>query len=271
MNSLRYVGLDVHRKTVQACIRAKDDTIILEKNFECTREGLRAFAREHLNPGDHVALEATFHSWSIVDEISPFVGKVIVSNPMATKAIAQSKVKTDRVDARVLSELLRIGYLPEVWTPEPETRQLRNLCARRASLVPDRVRLKNRIHGVLAKCLIPRPAEIFDEKGRRWLASLELPEWASAKSSVVAAARPGARRASKSIRRMTPSYPHAIFFAGLWSQTASLLQQLFLINVQDDINRLRTTHDEPDAVDAVVLVQYRELRPAASHRSEDRL
>jgi transposase len=179
VNSIRYIGLDVHRKTVQACIRAEDDTILLEKNFECTREGLRSFATEHLNPHDHIALEATFHSWSIVDEIAPFVDKVLVSNPMATKAIAQSKVKTDKIDARVLSELLRIGYLPEVWTPEPETRELRNLCARRASLVSDMVRLKNRIHGVLAKCLIPRPAEIFDEKGKRWIASLELPEWAS--------------------------------------------------------------------------------------------
>jgi transposase len=97
---------------------------------------------------------------------------------MATKAIAQSKVKTDKIDARVLSELLRIGYLPEVWTPDQNTRELRGLCARRASLVSDCVRLKNRIHGVLAKCLIPRPSEVFDMKGRRWLASLDVPEWA---------------------------------------------------------------------------------------------
>lgn len=179
MNSIRYVGLDVHRKTVQACIRAADDSILFEKGFECTREALQAFAKEHLFAQDHIALEATFHSWSIVDEIAPFVGKVIVSNPMATKAIAQSKVKTDKIDARVLSQLLRIGYLPEVWTPTSQTRELRNLCARRATLVSDLVRLKNRIHGVLAKCLVPRPeGDTFDPKGRRWLAGLDLPDWA---------------------------------------------------------------------------------------------
>jgi transposase len=109
MNSIRYIGLDVHRKSVRACIRDAKDDIVLEKDVDCTREGLEAFAREHLRSTDHLALEATFHSWSIVEVLSPFVQKVVVSNPMATKAIAQSKVKTDK-------QLLPIGYLPEVWT-----------------------------------------------------------------------------------------------------------------------------------------------------------
>ena len=178
MNSMRYIGLDVHRKTVRACIRNADDSIAHESTFECTREGLESFARSHLKESDLLTLEATFHSWPIVEVLSPFVERVVVSNPMATRAIAQSKVKTDKIDARVLSELLRIGYLPEVWTPNQRTRELRGLCARRASLVSDCTRLKNRIHGVLAKCLVPRPGEVFDVKGRRWLTSLELPEWA---------------------------------------------------------------------------------------------
>jgi transposase len=181
MNSIRYVGLDVHRKSVSACIRDADDSIVMEGSFECTREGLRAFAGQHLRPEDRLALEATFHSWPIVDVLAPFVSQTVVSNPMATRAIAQSKVKTDRIDARVLSELLRIGYLPEVWTPDPETRELRTLCARRSTLVSDRVRIKNRIHGVLAKCLVPKPkGEVFNEAGRQWLASLDLPWWAAA-------------------------------------------------------------------------------------------
>jgi transposase len=96
---------------------------------------------------------------------------------MATKAIAQSKVKTDKIDARVLSQLLRIDFLPEVWMPDQDTRELRNLCARRATLVSDLVRIKNRIHGVLAKALVPKPkGESFDAKGQRALAALDLPE-----------------------------------------------------------------------------------------------
>ena len=99
-------------------------------------------------------LAEKFHS---VNGDSPFVSRVVVSNPQAKKAIAHSKVKTDKVDARVISELLRIDYLPEVWMPDSKARELRALCARRASLVSDRVRLKNRIHGVLAANLVPEP------------------------------------------------------------------------------------------------------------------
>ncbi len=36
---------------------------------------------------------------------------VVVSNPRKTKVIAESKKKTDKVDARVLADLLRINYI----------------------------------------------------------------------------------------------------------------------------------------------------------------
>ena len=177
MNSIRYVGLDVHRESVRACIRDDKDKIVFEQTLGCTREALQRFGTEQLCQGDVVALETTFHSWAIADVLRPFVSRVVVSNPQATKAIAHSKVKTDKVDARVLSELLRIGYLPEVWTPDSPTRELRSLCARRATLVSDCVRIKNRIHGVLAKNLVPKPkGELFDAKGFRWLAALDVPE-----------------------------------------------------------------------------------------------
>jgi transposase len=177
MNSTRFIGLDVHRESVRACVRDSEDRIVLEKTMPCTRESLQGFGREHLRRTDLLALEATFHSWAIADVLGPFVTRVVVSNAQATKVIAQSKVKTDKVDARVISELLRIGYLPEVWMPDADTRELRGLCARRATLVSDAVRIKNRIHGVLAANLVPKPkGELFDAKGCRWLAALDLPE-----------------------------------------------------------------------------------------------
>jgi len=177
MTSIRFVGLDVHRESVRACVRDPENRIVAEQSFGCTREALETFARTHLSKQDAVALEATFHTWAIVDVLAPFVGRVVVSNPLATKAIAESKVKTDKVDARVLSELLRCDYLPEVWTPDAATRERRSMCARRAGLVSDLVRTKNRIHSVLAKALVPKPkGELFDGKGRAWLATLDLPE-----------------------------------------------------------------------------------------------
>lgn len=54
---------------------------------------------------------------------------------MATKAIAASEIRTDKVDARVLAHLLRCEFLPTVSQPDAETRRHRQLSGRRASLV----------------------------------------------------------------------------------------------------------------------------------------
>ncbi len=54
---------------------------------------------------------------------------------MATKAIAQATVKTDKVDAYVLAQLLRCDFLPEVGAPDEATRRLRELTGRRSALV----------------------------------------------------------------------------------------------------------------------------------------
>ena len=94
--------------------------------------------RNRLKPEDQVVLEATTHCWAVVRALEPFVARVVVSNPMATKAIAKAKVKTDKVDASVLAHLLRLGYLPEVWQPDHATRDLREWTARRSRIVGQR-------------------------------------------------------------------------------------------------------------------------------------
>lgn len=50
--------------------------------------------------------------------------QVILSNPIKTRVIAEAKVKTDKIDARVLAELARVDYLPKVWLPDEETESL---------------------------------------------------------------------------------------------------------------------------------------------------
>ena len=98
-----------------------------------------------------------------------------VSNPMRTRAIASAKVKTDRIDARVLAQLGAADFLPEVWSPDEATRALRRRVAHRSSLVRQRTRLRNQIHAVLARNLIEAPVtDVFGQAGRRWLADVEL-------------------------------------------------------------------------------------------------
>jgi transposase len=65
-----------------------------------------------------VALESTTNTWPVVDVPRPFVAKIVVGNPLKIKAIAEAKIKTDKVDAEVLAQLLRCDSLPSVWQPD---------------------------------------------------------------------------------------------------------------------------------------------------------
>jgi transposase len=102
------------------------------------------------------------------------VARVIVSNPMATKAIAKAKVKTDKVDASVLAHLLRLGYLPAVWQPDAATRDLREWTARRSRIVGQRTAVINRLRSTLAQRLLDCPHDMTSQAARVWIVAQEV-------------------------------------------------------------------------------------------------
>ncbi len=122
-------------------------------------------------------MEATGNTWAIATLLASRAGRVVVSNPAKTRAIAEAKVKTDKVDAEILAQLLAADYLPAVWRPDPATAALRRQVLRRAHIVRQRTRLKNQVHAILHRNLVPRcpAADLFGHKGRRWLAEQDLP------------------------------------------------------------------------------------------------
>jgi transposase len=167
---VRFVGLDVHKRVVEACVVDGGGRVLGRYRFELTRDSLEQFARQTLAREDQVALEATTNTWVVVRVLRPHVAEVVVSNPLRTKAIAQTKVKTDKVDALVLAQLLRCDFLPRVWVPDEQTQELRRLTSRRAALVADRTAHRNRIHSVLAQRLVVPPVkDPFRGEGLRWL------------------------------------------------------------------------------------------------------
>jgi transposase len=171
----RCIGLDVHRDFAQVAIW-QGGVVSEAGRFATTPEGVRAFAAG-LGPADEVALEATGNTWAIVALLASCAGRVVVSNPVKTRAIAEAKVKTDKVDAEILARLLAADFLPPVWLPDPATSALRRQVLRRANIVRQRTRLKNQVHAILHRNLVVRSAasDLFGIKGRRWLAEQQLP------------------------------------------------------------------------------------------------
>lgn len=169
----RWFGIDLAKRESQLATLDEGGFLVSQKRFATTRENLLGLAAE-LTDLDTVALEMTTNAIAIARLIRRHSkARVIVSNPMRTKSISKSKVKTDKIDARKLAELARVGYLAEVWVPDEATESLRQFYTDRRSLVDRRTEMKNTVHSVLHRNLIPtKLSDIFGSGGREWLDGL---------------------------------------------------------------------------------------------------
>lgn len=172
---LRYVGLDVHKVWTQVARHLPDGQVQRER-IATSPQVLRDFA-ETLGPQDVVALESTTNALAVARLLRRRAGKVLVSNPLKTRLIAESRIKTDKVDADVLASLAKSGFLPEVWQPPERAELIRRRSAYHQALGRQLTRVKNRIHAVLARHLVEPPvADLFCERGRAFLRRAELPQ-----------------------------------------------------------------------------------------------
>ena len=172
---MRNIVLDVHKRFAEVAILEGTDPPT-SRRIGTSTTALRDFAAT-LRPDDQVVLEATMNTWAIRDLLCESGARVVVSNPLRTKAIAEAKVKTDKVDALTLAQLLAADFVPQVWVPDPETRRLRREVAGRAALVRQRTQARNRVHAVLHRCLAQSPvSDLFGVGGRAWLAEVGLPD-----------------------------------------------------------------------------------------------
>lgn len=170
--ALRWIGLDLAKRESQLVTLNAEGEQIAALRFQTTRENIQLL-RAELTEFDTIALEVTTNSNAITRLLQQSPAKILTSNPIRTKMIASAKIKTDKIDARVLAELARAGYLPLVWLPDPDTEALRHLFSDRRSLVDRRTELKNTVHSILHRNLLTyEVADLFGTSGRQWLEQL---------------------------------------------------------------------------------------------------
>jgi transposase len=153
--------------------------MIEELSFQNNQDGIMQVKQLLATyPEAKIALESTGNLWTrIYDELNKEPShKVILTNPYKTRIIAEAKIKNDRMDARVLADLVRADLVAESYVPDPEVRQQRALLRQRRSLVEDTVAIKNRIHNQLDKYTLKTEfSDLFGKQGREWLRNLQLP------------------------------------------------------------------------------------------------
>ena len=172
----RYVGIDVGKAKCRAAILNEQGDFENEFFFENNKKGISELT-EALNVEDRVVLESTGNLWlSIYDSLESMDIKVVLANPMQTKASSRKK-KTDKVDARKLALLLKAGLISESYVPPGYLREMRALVRHRLSLVKVRTMEKNKVHAILDKygyrC---EKSDMFGKAGKEWLGKLKLGE-----------------------------------------------------------------------------------------------
>jgi transposase len=104
--------------------------------------------------------------------------EAVLAHPLKVRAIAEARVKTDKVDAETLAQLLRADLIPRSWIPPKDIRDLRQLVRQRAYLVRQASRFKNRIHAEILRRGVRRPENLktpFAQRSIRWMRSLDIP------------------------------------------------------------------------------------------------
>jgi transposase len=168
-------GLDVHKKTVVACL-------ITSAEGQPPQQEVRTFrtmTRELLGLADwlqsagctHVAMESTGVYWRPVYNLLEGLFTLLVVNAQHIKAVPGRK--TDVKDAAWIAELLRHGLLRGSFIPSKPQRQLRELTRYRTTLVQDRARVINRLQAVLEDANIKLASVVSDIRGVSARAMLE--------------------------------------------------------------------------------------------------
>ena len=169
-----FVGLDYHKDSIQVCVMDPSGQVLA--NRSCANDAnalvlLVAFF------GDQVrgAIEACTGSADLADElVERHDWDLDLAHPGYVARMKQSPDKSDYTDARMLADLVRVGYLPRVWLAPQDVRQLRTVVRYRQQLVNQRRAIKLRITALLreARTVEPKGVRRWGPTWRTWLATV---------------------------------------------------------------------------------------------------
>jgi transposase len=160
-------GLDVHKKTVVACVLhsgAGGGTRKEIRTFSTMLSELERLRDWLLQEGcDCAAMEATGVYWKPVYNVLEHSLPVQVVNAQHIKAVPGRK--TDVKDAEWIADLLRHGLVKASFIPQRPQRELRELTRLRTAFIQDRARAVNRLQKSLEAANIKLASVLSDVTG----------------------------------------------------------------------------------------------------------
>jgi len=146
-----FVGMDLHKNYLQIAVMNDKGKVLENSRINNDIKQVGRFFEKNINDEKvRVVMESSSVWYNIYSYLSEEKHlNVVLSNPVKTRAIASAKIKTDKLDAAKLANLLRGGYIAECYVPDRRIMDLRELVRHRAALVRMRTKLKNKINSIV--------------------------------------------------------------------------------------------------------------------------
>jgi len=176
-----YAGVDYHKRYSVVSVEDEKGKRVMEAVVRGNNPFVFRQVFSEVKGPVSVVFEAGWN-WSWLYELleqMPNVEKVVLAHAYKLRLIAETQIKTDKIDARKLALLLRLSVIPECHVPDRETRDRKEVVRQRAYWVRERTRLRNRVHRLVAKqhgLQMPQVTDIFGKRGLAALRKAVLPE-----------------------------------------------------------------------------------------------
>ncbi len=171
MNTIKYIGMDVHMATTVIAVMDSVGRVVAERIIETKPSTILDFLKSQRGTV-HVTFEEGAQAAWLYDLIRPHVAQVVVCDP---RRIAAQDSRSDTIDAKRLAELLRIHGLKPVYHGELSTQALKELIRSYGAILSDSTRVKNRLKAIFrGRGIVCTGSTVYGKKNRdQWLEKLD--------------------------------------------------------------------------------------------------
>lgn len=240
---MRHVAIDLGGRESQICIRDPNGAIVEERRYE-TR--LLSRLMKTWEPS-RVVVETSAEAFAIADAAlgSGHEVRVVPATLVKSIGVGERGVKTDKRDARKLSEVSCQIDLPSVHVPSELSRRLKSVCGNREELIECRTKLINNVRGWLRTHLWRVRAgatSSFPERVRESAESKQttVPDYIEQTLSLVSTLTERIRSADTELRHVAESHPicqRLMSVPGIGPITA-----IRFLAAIDDVTRFKSAH-----------------------------
>lgn len=159
---MRFVGVDLHKQTITVVVVDAARKLLVRKRFSnLMSDQIVAFLK---SLGEfQLTVEATASYEWFVQLVEPLAQRIVLAHPGKLRVIAVRTRKSDKLDAKVLAEMLALDQIPASYRPTPRQRDHRKLVWQRKI-----TGVRNKLRRILSNDNLDR-RDLFTKAGQEWL------------------------------------------------------------------------------------------------------